>query len=188
MAADCKSAGFDLRRFESCTMHQRICQVRPYPNILGLHAETRRWGGKRDRAERQGRSLITSNNKGRKMTKIEQMIEKMVAKVLGFEADSVSADTKVSHRKLGKRCLIRTYSAGVHIGDVVYANGMEVELDNALRLWKWEDGGLSLSAISRNGIKKGRLNKTGNVYLTNAIEMIETTPEAEASFVRFIED
>jgi hypothetical protein len=31
------------------------------------------------------------------------------------------------HPMLGRRCLIRTYSAaGVHIGDVVYINGMEV--------------------------------------------------------------
>jgi hypothetical protein len=30
------------------------------------------------------------------------------------------------HPMLGRRCLNRTYSAGVHIGDVVYINGMEV--------------------------------------------------------------
>lgn len=92
------------------------------------------------------------------------------------------------HPMLGKRCLIRTYSAGVHIGDVVYADGMEVKLDNALRLWKWTDGGLSLSAVANNGIKGGRLNKTGEVYLTNAIEFIPTTPAAEETYVKFIED
>lgn len=95
---------------------------------------------------------------------------------------------KENHPMLGKRCLIRTYSAGVHIGDVVYADGMEVKLENALRLWKWTDGGLSLSAVANNGIKGGRLNKTGEVYLTNVIEIIPTTPEAENSYVKFIED
>jgi hypothetical protein len=89
---------------------------------------------------------------------------------------------------IGKRCLIRTYSAGVHIGDVVAVNGMEVQLENALRLWKWEGGGLSLSAVANNGIVKGRLNKTGSIYLTNAIEFIPTTKEAEKSFAKFIED
>ena len=96
-----------------------------------------------------------------------------------------------SHPMLGKRCLIRTYSAGVHIGDVVYVNSnnsMEVKLENALRLWKWEGGGLSLSAVANNGIKGGRLNKTGEVYLTNAIEFIPTTKEAEKTYVKFIED
>lgn len=92
------------------------------------------------------------------------------------------------HPMLGRRCLIRTYSAGVHIGDVVYVKDMEVKLENALRLWKWEGGGLSLSAVANNGIKGGRLNKTGEVYLTNAIEFIPTTKEAEKTYVKFIED
>jgi hypothetical protein len=92
-----------------------------------------------------------------------------------------------AHPMLGRRCLIRTYSAGIHIGDVEAINGMEVHLKNALRLWKWEGGGLSLSAVAVTGIKGGRLNKTGEVYLTNAIEMIPTSAEAEATYVKFIE-
>lgn len=96
-----------------------------------------------------------------------------------------------THPMLNKRCILRTYSAGVHIGDIVYINpenSMEVKLENALRLWKWEHGGLSLSAVAINGIVKGRLNKTGEVYLTNVIEMIPTTPEAEKTYVKWIED
>lgn len=95
------------------------------------------------------------------------------------------------HPMLGKRCIIRTYSAGVHIGTVSYvnpANSMEVKLTDALRLWRWENGGLSLSAIANNGVKGGRLNKTGEVFLTNAIEYIPTTEQAEKSFVKFLED
>ena len=99
-----------------------------------------------------------------------------------------SCDPVASHPMVGKRCLVRTYSAGVHIGDVVAINGMECYLTNALRLWKWEGGGLSLSAVATNGIKGGRLNRTPEVYLTNAIEFIPTTPQAESSFVEFIED
>jgi hypothetical protein len=92
------------------------------------------------------------------------------------------------HPMLNRRCLVRTYSAGVHIGDVVYIDGMECKLENALRLWRWTAGGLSLSAVANNGIKGGRLNRTGEVYLTNVIELIPTTPEAEATYVEFIED
>lgn len=95
------------------------------------------------------------------------------------------------HPMFGRRCLIRTYSAGVHIGTVDYINpqnSMEVRLKDSLRLWKWEGGGLSLSAVANNGIKGGRLNKTGEVYLTNVIEFIPTTNEAEKSYERFIED
>lgn len=99
-----------------------------------------------------------------------------------------SEDTFPEHPMVGKRCLIRTYSAGVHIGDVVSAKEMEVHLKNALRLWKWEGGGLSLSSVAQNGIKGGRLNETGDIFLTNAIEMIPTTPEAEKTYEKFIED
>lgn len=96
-----------------------------------------------------------------------------------------------AHPMLGKRCLIRTYSAGVHIGDVVWinpTNSMEIKLENALRLWKWTDGGLSLSSVALNGIKGGRLNKTGEILLTNVIEIIPTSKEAEKTYVKFIED
>jgi hypothetical protein len=96
--------------------------------------------------------------------------------------------TSDDHPMLGRRCLIRTYSAGVHIGNVVAVNGMEVQLENALRLWKWEGGGLSLSAVANNGIVKGRLNKTGEVYLTNAIELIPVTDKAWNTYLKFIED
>jgi hypothetical protein len=51
--------------------------------------------------------------------------------------------TSATHPMVGRRCLIRTYSAGVHIGDVVAVNEMEVHLKNALRLWKWEGGAVT---------------------------------------------
>jgi hypothetical protein len=89
---------------------------------------------------------------------------------------------------LNRRCLIRTYSAGVHIGTVVAVNETEVHLKDALRLWKWTNGCLSLSAVATNGIKGGRLNETPEIYLTNVIEIIPTTEKAEKTFVKFIED
>ena len=42
--------------------------------------------------------------------------------------------------------------------------------------------------VANSGIKGGRLNETGEVYLTNAIEFIPTTKEAEKTYVKFIED
>ena len=111
---------------------------------------------------------------------------KEIQKMLGTVSAPQAA--QVAHPMVGKRCLIRTYSAGVHIGDVVYADGMEVKLENSLRLWKWLGGGLSLSVVANNGIKDGRLNKTGDVFLTNAIEFIPTTEQAEKSYEQFIED
>lgn len=102
-------------------------------------------------------------------------------------ASMFSTTAKPVHPMLGRRCLVRTYSAVAHIGDVVAANDMEVHLQNAIRLWKWGGGGLSLSVIASTGIKGGRFNKTGEVYLTNAIEIIPTTKAAEETYAKFIE-
>ena len=57
------------------------------------------------------------------------------------------ANNNTAHPMLGKYCVVRTYSAGVHIGRVEWVNpqnSMEVLLKDALRLWKWEGGVLSL--------------------------------------------
>lgn len=105
-----------------------------------------------------------------------------------FSINEKIENTTSIHPMVGKRCLIRTYSAGVHIGDVCYANGMEILLNNALRLWKWTGGGLSLSSVATNGIKGGRINKTGEIYLTNVIEIITITEKAEKTYEKFIED
>lgn len=108
-----------------------------------------------------------------------------------LKGDAETKKAEVQYPMLGRRCLVRTYSAGVHIGDVTWINpenSMECKLENALRLWRWEDGGLSLSALANNGIVKGRLNYTGEVMLSNAIEYIPTTAVAEISYAKFIED
>ncbi len=114
---------------------------------------------------------------------------KEVVALLGLAVNNKGGGTV--HPFIGKRVLVRTYSAGVHIGRLVWVNpenAMECKLDGALRLWKWEGGGLSLSAVANNGIVKGRLNRTGEVMLTNAIEYIPTNDTAEKSFEKFIED
>ncbi len=101
------------------------------------------------------------------------------------------AEIKKTHPMLGRRCLLRCYSSGVHIGTVAQINeetSTEVYLKDSLRLWKWSGGGLSLSAVANNGIKDGRLNKTGDIYLTGVIEFIPVTYEAWESYEKFIED
>jgi hypothetical protein len=122
------------------------------------------------------------------ITELLKIVELLVQLTEKNNSNTALEITTNNHPMLGKRCLIRTYSAGVHIGNVVYVNGMEVKLVNALRLWSWKDGGLSLSAVANNGIVSGRLNRTGEIYLTNVIEFIPTTHKAEDTYVNFIED
>lgn len=123
---------------------------------------------------------------------IDELTLKQLKEIMSMNfSGKSSCDNVEKHPMLGRRCLIRTYSAGVHIGDVVWINplsSMEVKINNSLRLWKWSGGGLSLSAVANNGIKGGRLNKSGEVLLTNAIEYIPTTEIAEESYAKFIED
>lgn len=118
---------------------------------------------------------------------IEELSLKQIREIAALVNDNIPSN-KGTHPMVGRRCLIRTYSAGVHIGDIESIDGMEVKLKNALRLWKWEGGGLSLSAVATNGIKGGRLNAAPEIYLTNVIEIIPTTEAAEKTFTKFVED
>jgi len=79
------------------------------------------------------------------------------------------------------KCIIRTYSAGVHFGQVKRRDGKEVELINARRLWYWA-GAASLSQLAVAGVKKPKECKFSVavplIILTEAIEIIPCTSEA----------
>ena len=70
--------------------------------------------------------------------------------------------------------IVRTYSAGVHIGTLRERNGMEVTLTNARRLWKWA-GAFTLNAVATNGVDRteSRIScSVPEITLTQAIEII----------------
>ena len=83
-----------------------------------------------------------------------------------------------------KYVLIRTYSAGVHVGYLKRRDGQEVELVNARRLWYW-DGAASLSQLAVDGVSKGDNCKfpceVASIILTEAIEIIPVTKKAQES-------
>jgi hypothetical protein len=80
--------------------------------------------------------------------------------------------------------IVRTYSAGVFAGELVRRDGKEVELKNARRLWYWA-GAASLSQLAVSGTSKPKDCKfpveVPRVELTEAIEILDVTPEARAS-------
>ena len=51
---------------------------------------------------------------------------------------------------IGKYCIIRTYSAGVHAGILKSRDGKEVTLTDARRIWYW-DGAATLSQLATDG-------------------------------------
>lgn len=84
----------------------------------------------------------------------------------------------------GKYVIVRTYSAGVFAGNLKSRNGKEVELTDARRIWRWA-GAASLSELAVSGTSRPGDCKfpiaVPSVTLTEAIEILDATPEAEAS-------
>jgi hypothetical protein len=81
-----------------------------------------------------------------------------------------------------KAVLVRTYSAGVHFGYLVRREGKEVELVKSRRIWRWF-GANTLSEIATAGldVSKSKVGAPVSITLTEAIEIIDCTPEAVAS-------
>ena len=80
--------------------------------------------------------------------------------------------------------VVRTYSAGVHCGELVSskhtAAGKEVVLANVRRLWMWK-GAFSLNEVAEEGIQAGSKPSVmaKENTLTQAIEVIKTSLAAE---------
>ena len=81
-----------------------------------------------------------------------------------------------------KPVLVRTYSAGVHFGYLVSRDGREVVLERSRRIWRWY-GANTLSEIATSGLNtaRSRVAAPVSITLTEAIEIINCTPEAVAS-------
>ena len=80
--------------------------------------------------------------------------------------------------------IVRTYSAGVHAGNLVSRKGKECVLSNTRRLWYWK-GSASLSELAVSGVKYPLECKfsvpVGENTLTEGIEFLKCTKEAEAN-------
>lgn len=82
---------------------------------------------------------------------------------------------------VGKKVIVRTYSAGVHFGEIVEKDGTEVILKNARRLyfWKTANNGISLSEVANAGLHKdSKVCSPVKLQWLDAIELIACTDEA----------
>lgn len=81
-----------------------------------------------------------------------------------------------------KYVVVRTYSAGVHVGVLYDRVGKEVVLLDARRIWSWK-GANTLHEISLRGVGEGsRVSEMiTSITLTEAIEVIPCTRDAEAN-------
>lgn len=78
--------------------------------------------------------------------------------------------------------IVRTYSAGVHVGVLESRKGQEVRLSSARRIWKWA-GANTLHEISLRGVGSGsKVSETvKSIELTQAIEVIPCEAAARRS-------
>ncbi len=80
---------------------------------------------------------------------------------------------------IGKKCIVRTYSAGVWFGEIAEKSGNEVIVKNARRMWKWWAAeGISLSSVALHGVKRDQ-SKIVEAVPAVWLEAIELIPASE---------
>ena len=93
------------------------------------------------------------------------------------ERHSMTAKKSTIPTTTPSEVLVRTYSAGVHIGTLQSREGREVTLTNARRLWNWS-GAFTLNAVATKGVnrKNSRISvPVATIVLLEAIEIIPVT-------------
>ena len=86
---------------------------------------------------------------------------------------------------LNEFVVVRTYSAGVHMGTLVECNGTAVLLKDARRLWRWTKA-FTLNEVSQNGVgEESRISEpVPLILLTQGIEVIPCSPKAKTNLSR----
>ncbi len=105
--------------------------------------------------------------------KKENMIMKLIEMLM---ADEKSVITKENHPFIGKYCVIRTHSAGVHCGFLKSIDGCEVIVEQCRQIYYWK-GAFTLRELSLNGVTTGS-KFTAPVPL-NSLTKIELIPVAD---------
>ena len=96
--------------------------------------------------------------------------------------------SSASHPFVGKYVIARCYSAGVHAGVVVSADGDNVILADSRRLWSWKaKDGVALSGVAQNGLKsEGKVDTLNpEIALTGVCELIPCSTKARESIDGF---
>lgn len=91
--------------------------------------------------------------------------------------------TKETAAKSTKIVLVRTQSAGVHVGTVKSFVGAMVTLENARRVWRWR-GANTLNELANKGADESwsRISEpVPTITLTQAIEVIPCSDVAAAN-------
>lgn len=79
---------------------------------------------------------------------------------------------------LGKKCLVRSYEAGVYFGTVTAIKNRNVRLENVRNIWYWK-GASCLSQIANDGITGGKVSPTvKSMVINGCCQIIPCTDKA----------
>ncbi len=101
-----------------------------------------------------------------------------------FAQPAQASNTNGIQTMVGKKCIIRTYSAGVWFGEIADKSNNEVIVKEARRMWQWwADKSISLSGVALYGVRhdKSRIAPPVESVWLEAIELIPTTDKATQS-------
>lgn len=89
---------------------------------------------------------------------------------------------------IGRKVIVRTREAGVHVGTLAAKAGREVQLKDSHRVWYWK-GAFTLSQLAETGVKAG--SRIGvaipELELTEACEVFLITDKAFATLEAHVE-
>ena len=109
------------------------------------------------------------------------------AKELAALFSGVQPQQSGLNNMIGKKCVIRTYNAGVWFGEIAEKAGNEVIVKNARRMWRWWAAeGISLSSVALHGVKHDE-SKIVEAVPAVWLEAIELIPASDKAIVN-IED
>ena len=108
----------------------------------------------------------------------EKLKQKLILNLLGFDGQieqTKKVGSELDQRFVGKKVMVRTYSAGVHFGELVEKCGQQAILKNSKRVWSWVKAA-SLSQLAMEGSKHISGCKitmaVGEVLLDRVVEII----------------
>jgi hypothetical protein len=107
------------------------------------------------------------------------------AKRLAAMFGGQSPDNK-PHPATGQFVIVRSRNAGVHTGTLVAADGQNVTLADARRLWRWR-GANTLNEVAVKGVSSDwtRLSEpVPIIHITESCEIIPVEPAARPSLER----
>ena len=114
---------------------------------------------------------------------IEDLTIKQVREVAAMVGGSCGQSDGINHG-IGKKVIIRTYSAGVWFGTLSQKAGNEVVLTDARRMWKWHAAkSISLSGCAKYGVNEShsKIVEAINSVWLEAIEIMPCTDKAICS-------